>query len=321
LCAEFDAVCSETIEATAWSERQLKRVSDSLWALSRRICQEVELVGEGDGERLERLRHDVFLPCVLKWYRRHPAIDRLWTKPAGYSGDWQTIETICTGIIPWRAFEDIFLHHLLRCEMAEQHRQKVREQAAFIVRRAQASTGHRARILDGGCEPCCDVRLALEQLAGEFSGELVLLDADSMAIEFSRRKLAQFTSGAQLHFVAEDAFRFMRHASREGGLSFDGILFGGLFDYLSDRQIAFLLRRARKLLSPSGKILFSQVSKANSDRTFMKWFGDWELIERNEQDIRAILHEIGISTNDTRMWREATGMTVMVEVAGYPCRP
>ena len=32
--------------------------------------------------------------------------------------------------------------------------------------------------------------------------------------------------------------------------------------------------------------MFSQVSKANPDRVFMKWFGDWELLERDESQLK-----------------------------------
>jgi extracellular factor (EF) 3-hydroxypalmitic acid methyl ester biosynthesis protein len=79
--------------------------------------------------------------------------------------------------------------------------------------------------------------------------------------------------------------------------SFDAVLFGGLFDYIPDRIISLVLKKSRFLLGPGGEIIFSQVSRDNPDRVFMKWFGDWELIERNESQVKDLCLRVTFKRN------------------------
>jgi ubiquinone/menaquinone biosynthesis C-methylase UbiE len=201
-------------------------------------------------------------------------VARLWAKPSGYSGDYLTIELLCQNQQSWAAVEDVFLNHLLRCEMADQHRAKVKEQAKLV---SSVISRPNAKLINAGCGPCFDIRLALAQ-ASTGEAEIVLIDLDANALAFAEEKLSSLPhNGVKFTFVRGDVFTALRHLSAkpsEAG-TFDAVLFGGIFDYLPDRVISLLLRAARKLLKKSGEVLFSQVSTANPNRTLTKhiYFG------------------------------------------------
>jgi hypothetical protein len=113
LCADFDAACLRSKSETRAVE--LRRIDDLLWSLTKEICHLIDEIGE---QTLDTFRQEAFNASILKWCRLNPAIDCLWTKPAGYSGDFNTIELICQNQQAWNCFSDIFLNHLLRSEMA-----------------------------------------------------------------------------------------------------------------------------------------------------------------------------------------------------------
>ena len=321
LCNQFNDVCQTAQRQSDPDEDFLTLVKDKLWTLTSSICAEAADLEKIPAlhELLLEFQHQHFRPKVLKWYRMNKEFDRLWSKPAGYSGDYHTIELLCRNEPPLICFEDIFLNHLVQCTMSSQHWQKVLEHTKFLLRVLETGTAdHPVRILDAGCGPSHDVREAMRWLQHDSKGEIILTDLDPKALQFSRSKLKNSRHGIEFTFVQEDVLKTIRRLLQQGeGGTFDGIIFGGLFDYISDRVIRLILKQARQLLKSDGEMLFSQVSKDNPDRTFMKWFGDWSLIERNEADLSALCAEAEIAPEQVRMWRERSNCAILCHVANH----
>ena len=76
-------------------------------------------------------------------HRLSPLCTRLQDWPRGYPGDFETVEYLCDGVN--RAPVDSFGHaieaYALRSAAAQQHRNKVEEQAAVVARRLAVTTG------------------------------------------------------------------------------------------------------------------------------------------------------------------------------------
>ena len=280
--------------------------------------QGIELVQQNSvhPSDLAVFRRDTFVPKVLRWYRMNDELKRIWNKPAGYSGDYRTIELLCQNDASLEHFNDIFIHHVLRCNMAFQHRNKVLAHANFLLRVLEQGAGRPIRILNIGCGPSYDVRQALSCLQHDSLGEVILADLDPDALGFSELKLKKGDRGVVFTYVAGDVLQVIRRFSRGDDLgSFDAILFGGLFDYLPDRIISLVLKKSRSLLAHRGEIMFSQVSKANPDRVFMKWFGDWELLERDETQLKDLCLSAGFEETQIRMEREPTNCAIICRLS------
>jgi SAM-dependent methyltransferase len=299
----------------------LPLLEDELWVLTRRICAAIELIEQDPvhaGE-LEVFRREVFVPKVLRWYRMNDELDRIWNKPAGYSGDYHTIELLCQNDTSLEDFDDIFLQHVLRCDMASQHRSKVLAHTEFLLRVLEQGVGRSIRILNIGCGPSYDVRQAISRLQNDSCGEVILADLDAEALSFSKVKLKENDRGLVFTYVAGDVIEVIRRFNRREDLgSFDAVLFGGLFDYIPDRIISLVLKKSRSLLAPGGEIMFSQVSRDNPDRVFMKWFGDWELIERDESQLRDLCLRTGFQETHIRMKREHTNCAIICRLSSQP---
>jgi extracellular factor (EF) 3-hydroxypalmitic acid methyl ester biosynthesis protein len=310
LSNNFDEACRAEASRSG-SEESLRKLDDRLWSLSQMICAQIDLHA---GEGLCQFRKQHFEPKVLKWIRSNSSINNVWRKPAGYSGDYQTIELICRDRRSWNRFEDVFLNQLLRSEMANQHRLKVAEQAKFVTELFKAN--RTMKLLNAGCGPCFDIRLALEKHEPECESEIVLVDLDPEAISFSRRQLSRFSRRVKFTFLNRDVLRAVRrlYGSIQEIGTYDAVLFGGLFDYLPDRYIVLLLRLANNLLKPHGEILFSQVSTDNPNRTYMKWYGDWELLERDEEALLQLCEEAGVHRDAVVFTREQSGVAILGRV-------
>jgi SAM-dependent methyltransferase len=196
--------------------------------------------------------------------------------------------------------------------MARQHREKVRVQGGFVAQRIREAGQAPARILDVGCGPSLDVAQAMTELAGSRAAEIVLVDMDGDALASSEARLAPLAHpNVRLTYEKNDAIRAVRNRIKNDDDRFDGILFGGLFDYLQDRHIELLLKMAKRLLRPSGQILFSQVAPDNPDRTYMEWFGDWKLLLRDEAHVLRLAESAGFARDAIAIEREPSGCAIV----------
>lgn len=243
-----------------------------------------------------------------------PFVRRLQTWPRGYQGDFETVEYLMEGVNRAEPCTAAFWieKYCLNTGVAQQHRNKVRWQADHIERTIAACerSDRHARILLLACGSSPDVRQCLDQIKNKkFS--IVLNDMDHEALEFSCRNLDVL--GDRVKAIGGNMFRQINKFAAEG--PFDLVLAGGLFDYLKDEQAEFLINAAVfKLLVPNGRFVFTNISKPNPYKIWMEHCANWTLIERDEDEIRQLLHATGIRSENTTICRETTGLTNLIEI-------
>ena len=230
--------------------------------------------------------------------------------PRGYAGDFETIEYLAAGAnqslpgTPGWYIEEILLHS----PVAQQHRNKLNCQSRTIAR---ALMGNKtARVLSVACGGCLDW-IPLLGCLKNFEGEIVLNDHDPEALEFAEQRLRSATTRYRLA-----PGNILRVAKRlENGPPFDLIVAGGLFDYLSDRAIAVLLRKMfHRLLTPDGVLLFTNIAEGNPWGYLMEFGSNWSLIERSEDRILDICRQSGIPNSAVSIRREHTGLALIATV-------
>jgi hypothetical protein len=234
-----------------------------------------------------------------------PFVTRLQNWPRGYPGDFETIEWLWRGEnrAPGGTLAHAIERYALTAAIAQQHRNKVSFQAACMLQ--AFATARPCRILSLGCGSNPDLRTVLDQVPP--SARLVLCDADRDALEYSRERLAPL--GDRCQFVRGFVPRVLRRVREHG--PFDLILAGGLFDYLNDRFIAHTLADAwNTLLSPSGRIVFTNIATGNPYRVWIEYLADWKLIERSEDDIIGLCRLGGIPAPPVIV-RDATSLALV----------
>ena len=261
-------------------------------------CEEAGLT------RLELLPH---LEGVRASHARSPFAHRLQAWPRGYPGDYETVEWLCdarnratVGTLPW-AIEQC----ALQSPLAQQHRNKVALQARAILSTLVAHPS--ARIASIGCGGCRDLSLIQEYLPAS-QGTFALVDADADALAFARARLDRIAS--RCTFVQG---RVPRAIAKLPAGSFDLVVAGGLFDYLSDRWAVATLSAVRERLAPGGRLLFSNIAEGNPFRPWIEYLTDWWLIERTDADLLRLLDEAGFDAGRARISRDSTGLALMAE--------
>jgi SAM-dependent methyltransferase len=308
LAKQYGNTCLDLAASKDTTGEALREADDALWCLTRELCRGIENASEGSAAAF---RAGVFRDEVLKWFVQHPHTARLWAKPAGYSGDYATIEWLCANKQAWTCLADIFSNHVLRCTMAEQHREKVRAQQAFFMPflEREVSAVH---IADFGCGPSLALKMALKACVVT-SAQILLVDLDPNALDSSRKHLSPFSSRVDCEYRQGDVVQMLRQLTRSN-LKFDAITFGGLFDYLPDKAAVFVLRNSVRLPRQGGALFFTQVSPSNPDGVFMDWWGDWRLIQRDEDELIHLCLQAGIALESMVLCRESTNCAILATV-------
>ena len=239
-----------------------------------------------------------------------PFVHRLQTWPRGYPGDYETIEYLCdcVTLAPRDSIAYYIEHHSLRDISAQQHRNKVAWQARCILDTALRLPN--ARILSLACGGSRDLR-SIEALLADRPLTIFLNDMDAGAIEHSLHHLPALA--ASLQTIPGDVFTAARKFRTLAPLHL--ILAGGLFDYLNERQITWLLPKLFATLAPEGRICFTNLAPGNPDRVWLEHIADWRILERSEADIYHLVAESGLAAvSSVRITRDATGLTQLIEL-------
>lgn len=261
----------------------------------------VSLTGEEIREMIEPVRRII---------GRSPLVHRLQSWPRGYPGDFETVEYLIEGKnrSPEGTLEHYCESFALNSPPVQQHRNKIQEQARLIVE-ACIPRERRARILSLGCGGCADLRLAAKAVAPS-NPEIVLLDVDEDALEFARQSLPDLEENCS--FVHGNVVRLIRNVLSD---PYDLVLAGGLFDYLPDRAITFILKALwEKGLRRGGRIFFTNYGQEDPQRTWRSYMVSWDLLERSEEDLRELCRTAGIPDECVTIKRDTTGLTHLVEI-------
>jgi extracellular factor (EF) 3-hydroxypalmitic acid methyl ester biosynthesis protein len=253
-------------------------------------------------------------------HRLSPLCTRLQDWPRGYPGDFETVEYLCDGVnrAPTGSFGHAVEAFALRSAAAQQQRNTVEEQASVVARRLAMTTGS-LRILSIGCGGSRDLLALRGHCADPRAPErlsVTLIDRDAGALALSERRLRAMGVATQpLAMNVPGAMRLLvRDAAR-----FDLVLAGGLFDYLDDRTVSFVIRTCRRaLLRPGGQLFFTNIAAGNPYRPWMDHVANWALIHRSEADILSLAGDD--ANGGTSVRSDVSGLallaTVSVEWAG-----
>jgi extracellular factor (EF) 3-hydroxypalmitic acid methyl ester biosynthesis protein len=252
---------------------------------------------------------EIILPAY-ELHGRSPFVQRLQTWPRGYPGDFETIEALCGGENRARPNTSAWFieRYALQTGCAQQHRNKLAWQSENILEVCLERAG--AKILSIACGGSRDLRV-VQKLLADRSAKIWLNDLDSGALDCSLRNLDRITP--QLTRIPGDVFRSINQFKARA--PFELILAGGLFDYLTDRQIVWLLPKLVGLLAPGGRFCFTNMAVGNPDRVWIEYLANWRLLERNEADIRRLIVESELIVKcDVQLMREPAGLAILAKL-------
>lgn len=110
-----------------------------------------------------------------------------------------------------------------------------------------------------------------------------------------------------LTFVQANVFRY-----RPDRLH-DIVWSAGLFDYLDDKQLVFLLRRLYETVKPGGELVVGNFGPDNPSRNYME-FGQWFLNHRSTDQLVALGRQCGARVGQIRVDAESAGVNLFLRI-------
>jgi len=245
-------------------------------------------------------------------HARSPFIERLQTWPRGYQGDFETVDYLMEQRVrAARGTIEYWLEYLaLSSPIAQQHRNKMLVQGREIMAAVRGCPSN-ARILVLASGSCPDL-VGIEDWLVERRVQVVLCDGDADALACARERLA----GLGDRLICVHGSVLGSHAKLAPYGPFDLIAAGGLFDYLPERQATFLLRVIwERLLAPGGRLFFTNIARSNPFRLWIEYMADWRLIERDEDEMRALLSAGCGESAAPSLRRDGSGLAWLLSVA------
>lgn len=238
-------------------------------------------------------------------------INRIQNWPEGYQGDYLTIERICSSpeIKTYYNIEDYLERYALNCSISQQHRNKIQIQAMNILEKLNSKN---ASILICACGSAYDLRMIQSCINVENDNKIVLNDMDINALNYSKLFLSERTL-EKTEFDKGNIVTTLKNIHKNYD-SFSLILFGGLFDYLTDKQIVFSLKASYSQMRKGGKILFTNIALNNPFGHWIEICGNWHLIERSERHNIKLCEMAGIEAKKVKQYKDYSGLTNIVEI-------
>ncbi|MEE9416927.1 MAG: cyclic nucleotide-binding domain-containing protein [Acidimicrobiales bacterium] len=226
---------------------------------------------------------------------------RIWEKPRGYAGDWETIENFYrqepSGV---GTFGEAMDGGIMRFSTV---RAVVNRRSLLAGEIERASEGGGARVTSMACGPAQELFDSLE-LSPDVVSEANLLDLDQTALdhvrlEAGKRGLSETVRTTQINLIKLAIGRSQLDLESQ-----DLIYSAGLIDYFPDELVISLLNLAHGWLRPGGRVIFGNFHPSTPMRNLLDIM-DWRLIYRTEEDMNR-LYEASVFGRpcDEILWEE-----------------
>jgi SAM-dependent methyltransferase len=220
-------------------------------------------------------------------------------RPHGYFGDFEIIDRIYAQY----ASADPSLTRWDTYFQAGTAAVAVRNRKTYLHEFLARHRGEMTSMLNVAAGPCRDLKEAYEQGLLIGVDDVVCLDSDPAAVAYARDVLIRCEPSPQ--FVTRNALRY-RDERR-----FSLVWSAGLFDYLADAVAVRLLKRLVSMCAPRGKVVVGNFSTENTQRFYME-FGGWDLIYRDESDLRQLAIAAGVARSRLHVEAEPTGVNLFL---------
>jgi SAM-dependent methyltransferase len=266
------------------------------------LCEELETawqrfgefmnkaIGDGSSETVDareelgaRIQREI-LPFLLK----SKTIERIYTKPRGYPGDFLTTalfyERRPAGDGPGGNLFDRCFLDLPPVDAIRSRRDLLAEE---IARRAAKT--RRPLSVTAICSGAGDELFAAqEKLSGRapFAATLIDFDAQALAAVAERSESRHLTA----HFTLLNTNLFDLTTGRppEGVANQDLVYSLGLPDYFDDKLLTKLLNYMFRLLKPGGTAIIASFHGSDPFKAFLDHVVDWKLTHRTEGDVEKL---------------------------------
>lgn len=237
---------------------------------------------------------------IYPYFMRSKFAERAYYKPRGYAGDFLMTEMIYLD----EPDGDGKLGMLMDAWcLASRVSRAVRGRRIFLAEQLKRMCGEikqkqdRIRIMNLACGSSREFLDYLETCNYRNQIDVICIDHDPMALEYTNRSLEQFPNPVSLKLMQDNVVRWTLGRVEHSFDPQDIIYSPGIADYLDDQQLVALVERVFEYLIPGGTLVIGNLSYGNYNKTFFDEILQWRLVHRNEDDLKALFSKTKFGSN------------------------
>jgi extracellular factor (EF) 3-hydroxypalmitic acid methyl ester biosynthesis protein len=275
-------------------------------------CRQLE-VDEVENHKLLAQRD--LLPLMMA----SPFFNRVYNKPLGYAGDYEMVNMMFRKERGGKTtYAQVVNDWLLNGGPPEAHRNRIHLLEQMLAKAAEDATfsNRNIRVLNVGCGPVQELQLFIAKNAAAHRFSFDLLDFNRETLAYAKQQIETITSGRRevpkVSYILKTVQELLRQAIEMPAnfQSYDIIYCAGLFDYLSDRVCAKLIRLFYQWCEPGGRVIVTNVHSSNPVKGLMEHVMEWHLVTRDESDMVRLAPDLG----PVKVYTDETGINVFLEI-------
>ena len=258
-----------------------------------------QTVAQFDKTTAKRVK-EAFRQAIRPWTADNPFLERCWTKPRGYAGDYLMMEhgylnrVHMTGGLAG-AFDRYFSDSY---ENVRQRKYKLCDAIRRLVL-DEARTGASLKMLSLGSGPCREwVELEVECNAGVWTDRrinrtrLTCIDKDPEALAYARKQVIGNSLLESAEFIEADLFQFTKADRwRAEERSYDFIYGVGIANYFYDTMLQNIIANAFTLVKPGGELMVTHKAREGFNFPVADWLCDWVFLKRSAEEFSSVYQE------------------------------
>lgn len=255
-----------------------------------------------------------------------PFVHRTFSKPLGYAGDYEMVNMMLRNPLEGEtSYAKLVNLFFLKAGPAEAHRNRIDilydllKEVAIKAKNA----GHKAKIFNFACGPALEIQRFIEQEEISENCEFYLLDFSAETLEYTQKTLEECkrkggNRKVEITYINKSVHDVLRHttnlekAKTQIEKDFDLVYCAGLFDYLSDKVCARMLKLFFWQLKPGAIMMATNVHSSNPNRCTMEQLMEWYLIYRDEGGFSSLINEV--NGTEKRIYTDKTGYNIFLEM-------
>lgn len=256
---------------------------------------------------------DVLQAELLPLIRLSQIGDRLYTKPRGYGGDFQTIEMIYDSAPAGTGRAGALIDGCVRNLAALK---AIRNRRRLLTAEILSSYGAAAKafhVASLACGPAREVFDVLERAGDTSRLQVSCIDIDREALGHVEALCRQHKAADRVR-THHGNLIYLATGQQELHLEPQDLIYSvNLIDYLSDEIATTLINWIHDRLRPGGRVLLGNFHPRNPTRGLMDHVLDWHLTHRDEGDMNRLLQGSKFGRRCTRVMFEDDGVDLFAE--------
>lgn len=224
-----------------------------------------------------------------------PLNKRIYEKPLGYPGDFETINYYYEDGYEGKSSFDILLHrYSIELDVARAHINR----KPYFIKKIDAIVKNRQKpvnITSFGCGSAIEILEYTKKYQPGNKVAFSLVDSEKLALGQIKDSMSKIDPAGKTRtqYYDMDILALLKKTAAYDGLKNQDLIYAaGLFDYFKDKMAKAVLRRMFDFLAKDGEMIIVNVSKDHDARIYMEFFGEWYLNLRNESELLSLTEGI-----------------------------